>query len=106
MGGAPVDTPRGNIDARWKGAVLERATGVDTPWRSAPTAEGPTSRRLRPAQRRRRHAARQRGGGLPPPSGGSLLRQEPPTSAEGEKGGEMEVEEVRYESGSGEEMEE
>ena len=41
----------------------------------------------------------------PPPSGGSLLRQEPPTSAEGEKGGEMEVEEVWYESGLGEEME-
>ena len=32
--------------------------------------------------------------------------EEPPTSAGGEKGGEMEVEEVRYESGSGEEMEE
>ena len=32
--------------------------------------------------------------------------EEPPTSAEGEKGGEMEVEEVRHELGAGEEMEE
>ena len=32
--------------------------------------------------------------------------EEPPTSAEGENGGEMEVEEVWHESGSGEEMEE
>ena len=27
VGGAPVDTPRRNIDAWWRGAVLERATG-------------------------------------------------------------------------------
>ena len=32
--------------------------------------------------------------------------EEPPTSAGGEKGGEMEVEEVRHESGSVEEMKE
>ena len=45
VGGAPVVTLRGSIDARWGGVVRERTIDVDTPWQSVQTAGAPTSRR-------------------------------------------------------------
>ena len=68
--GPPLDaagvrrsTQRRIIGAPSTDAGSRKATGVDTPWPSAQTAEAPTSRRLTPAQRRRRPAATRRGGG-------------------------------------------